>query len=251
MKKTILFVALILSVSHIWAQDETIEMRLKAIKDGRDFRIPQLGEVAPSFTAQSTTGEINFPSDYGRNWKVLFSHPQDFTPVCTSEILELTNLQSEFEKMGVKIVVISTDPLHQHLEWKNAMKDMQFKGRTDIDIRFPLVDDESLMIAKKYGMIHPASNSTKNVRGIFIIDPDNVIRIVSFYPMEVGRSTEEILRSITAIQTADRNGVLTPADWRAGNDVLVPVPPKTNTSGSLPEGYYQLAWFMWYKKDTK
>jgi peroxiredoxin (alkyl hydroperoxide reductase subunit C) len=251
MKKSILFVVMIFAALQSWAQDKNSGERLKSVQNGQDYRIPHLGEVAPSFKAQSTTGVVNFPGDYGASWKIIFSHPQDFTPVCSSEILELANLQDEFDRLGARVIVISADPLAQHLQWKKAMEEMLYKGRASSEIRFPIVDDENLEIAKKYGMIHPATNSTKNVRGVFIIDPDNVIRIISFYPMEVGRSTEELIRTLAAIQTTVKSNVLTPANWQVGNDVLIPYPPNTGSSTALAEDYYQTAWFMWYKKGVK
>jgi peroxiredoxin (alkyl hydroperoxide reductase subunit C) len=190
--------------------------------------------------------------DYGRKWKVLVSHPQDFTPVCSSEILELANLQSEFDRLNTKIVVISTDPLETHQQWKKALEEIEYKGRKPEKIKFPLVDDDKLVVSKMYGMIHAPTNTTKDVRGIFIIDPDNFIRAIYFYPTEVGRSTEELLRTVTALQITAQNKVLTPADWKAGNDVIVPYLSKsTSNPKDVPADYYELAWFMWFKKANK
>ena len=250
MKKMFLFVVLALSVTQLWSQNESASGTQAKPTEDRNFRIPLIGESAPSFTATSTNGEINFPGDYGRKWKILFSHPQDFTPVCTSEILELANLQKEFDKLGVKVVVVSTDPLDTHLQWKKAMEGLNYKDREQVKIKFPLVDDENLSISKKYGMIHSASNTTKAVRGIFIIDPNDIVEAIYFYPMNVGRSTDELIRMVTALQTTSADKVMTPANWKAGNDVLVPFPPKSdpNKTEASPDGYYNLAWFMWYKK---
>lgn len=235
---------MILPVTMLSAQEQ-------AQKESRNFRIPLIGEKAPSFTAEATTGTVNFPADFGRNWKVLFSHPQDFTPVCSSEILELANLQSEFDKLGVKLVVVSADPLGTHNDWKKALETINFKGRTPVKIKFPLVDDQNLVVSKMYGMIHAPSNTTRDVRGVFIIDPDNTIQAIYFYPVTVGRSTDELLRTITALQTVAKNKVLTPADWKAGNDVLIPYLPKAgdDTKATVNTGdIYNVAWFMTYKK---
>jgi peroxiredoxin (alkyl hydroperoxide reductase subunit C) len=250
MKKILLFTVLVLSATLAWSQNDSKPSTGEKPKEDRNFRIPLIGESAPSFTAESTNGELNFPDDFGRNWKILFSHPQDFTPVCTSEILELANLQTEFNKLGVKLVVVSTDPIDTHVQWKKAMEGLSYKEREPVKIKFPLVDDENLIIAKEYGMIHASSNTTRAVRGVFIIDPDNIVQAIYFYPMSVGRSTDELVRMVTALQTTSAEKVMTPANWKAGNDLLIPIPPEMDPKNPtvVPEGYYNLAWFMWYKK---
>ncbi len=244
MKKVFLVIVLILAVTMLWSQEK---------KEDRNFRIPLIGETAPSFTAESTAGTINFPADFGRNWKILFSHPQDFTPVCSSEILELANLQSDFDKLNTKLVVVSTDPIDTHRDWKKALEALDYKGRAPMKIKFPIVDDERLTVAKMYGMIHAPSNTTRDVRGVFIIDPDNVIQAIYFYPVNVGRSTAEIMRTVTALQTAKKNSVLTPADWQAGNDVFIPFLPKAEDmkNPAKTNDINQIAWFMTVKKLTK
>ncbi|NMC39445.1 MAG: peroxiredoxin [Bacteroidales bacterium] len=243
MKKVFLFAALVFAVTQLSAKTE---------EENRNFRIPLIGEKAPSFTAESTAGTINFPSDFGRNWKILFSHPQDFTPVCSSEILELANLQNEFDKLGAKLVVLSTDPLATHVQWKKALEELDYKGRTPVKIKFPLVDDEQLSVSKMYGMIHSSSNTTKSVRGVFIVDPNNVVQAIYFYPDNVGRSTEELLRTVLALKTASKENVLTPSDWKAGNDVLLPYLPKTDDKKTTEnkDNFYNVSWFMIYKKST-
>jgi peroxiredoxin (alkyl hydroperoxide reductase subunit C) len=237
MKKMFLFLVLVLSVTQLWSQNASEALSKSGVKEDRNFRVPLIGEKAPSFTAESTNGTINFPSEFGRKWKILLSHPQDFTPVCTSEILELANLQTEFDNLGVKVVVVSVDPLATHEQWKKAMEGLTYKDREPVKIKFPLVDDNSLVISKEYGMIHTASNTTKAVRGVFIIDPDNIIQAIYFYPMQVGRSTDELIRMITALQTTSASKVMTPANWKAGNDVLIPFPPKADPAnpGTTPE----------------
>jgi peroxiredoxin (alkyl hydroperoxide reductase subunit C) len=249
MKKLVLFILICFSVTISWSQDPFLFEQQKPVED-RNFRIPLIGEKAPSFTAYSTSGEIKFPSDFGRSWKILFSHPQDFTPVCTTEILELANLQTEFEKLGAKLIAVSTDRLSTHEQWIKAMEGLAYKDRKTLKIDFPLVDDESLTISKKYGMIHPSSNTTRDVRGVFIIDPDNIIQAVYFYPMSVGRNTEELIRMVTALERTQADNVLTPANWKAGEDVMIPtIPRATATEDELAAlGLYNLTWFMWYKK---
>jgi peroxiredoxin 2/4 len=244
MKKLFLAVLVLFTASPLWAQDNSGK------KEDRNFRIPLIGEKAPHFTADATTGVINFPEDYGRHWKILFSHPQDFTPVCSSEILELGYLQDQFDKLNTKLVVVSTDPLATHIQWKKALEELNYKDRGTVKIKFPLVDDEYLTVAKEYGMIHAPTNTTRDVRGVFIIDPDDVIQAIYFYPMKIGRNTEELIRTVTALQVASKNNVLTPADWKAGNDVLVPYlpAPGTKAADETMKDVYKVAWFMTYKK---
>jgi peroxiredoxin (alkyl hydroperoxide reductase subunit C) len=225
MKKTILILIVLFSMTQVWSQDNG------------NTRIPVIGEKAPSFTATTTNGKINFPSDYGRSWKILLSHPQDFTPVCSSELLELAYLQDDFNKMNVKLLVVSMDQL-------------TYKGRGPVKINFPLAADDNYTISKEYGMIHKGSSSTKDVRAVFIIDPSNIIQAIIYYPMNVGRNIDEIKRTVLALQTSTADKVSTPANWQVGGDVLVPVPPSSGSGNSdaLPAGYYKVAWFMLFKK---
>jgi len=250
MKKIILFITVNFFVFQLHAQDASMQSSQEATKEDRNFRIPLIGESAPSFTAESTNGTINFPVDFGRKWKILFSHPQDFTPVCSTEILELASLQEEFDKLGAKLIVVSTDALETHEQWKKAMESLAYKDREAVKIEFPLVDDADLSVSKKYGMIHAATNSTRDVRGVFIISPDNVIKAIYFYPMSVGRSTDELLRMVTALERTSADNVMTPANWKAGDDVMVPTIPRADASKDelANEGIYNLNWFMWYKK---
>jgi len=255
MKKVLFLLALGFSATQLWSQNiASSDIRYNP-KEGKINNIPLIGDPTPYFTANSTNGIINFPGDYGRNWKILLSHPADYTPVCTTEIIELAYLQDEFDKIGVKVVVVSTDRVESHLRWKKDMEGISFKDRKQVNIKFPIVGDENLSISKKYGMIHPATSSTKAVRGVFIIDPDNKIAAVLFYPMNVGRSTDELLRMITALQTTYADNVCTPVNWKAGDDLLIPYNPTPskdldNPVILPPEGYYNLAWFVWYKKNN-
>ncbi len=168
---------------------------------------PMLGDDAPSFTAESTTGTVVFPADYGFKWKILFSHPADFTPVCTSEILELAASQNDFDKLGAKVVVVSVDQVDNHVAWEKNMETIKYKDREPAKIEFPLVSDPNLEISRAYGMIQPNTSSTRDVRGVFIVDPKNKIRAMFFYPMEVGRNLGEIERTLVALQTADKQHV--------------------------------------------
>jgi peroxiredoxin (alkyl hydroperoxide reductase subunit C) len=174
----------------------------------------------------------------------------DFTPVCSTELIELANLQDEFEKLGVRLMVVSTDPLETHHQWKKALEQIEYKTYTRQKINFPIIDDSNLVIAKLYGMIHLESDNNRDVRGVFIIDPDNKIRAEFFYPQEVGRNLDELLRTIIALQTTEKHKVLTPANWRSGHDVLVPFPLKANMSAMNKSSgdYYQFSWFLIFKK---
>lgn len=253
MKKKSFFIVVAFIVTILWLQNSSVSLAQSVTKEDRNFRIPLIGENAPSFTAESTNGTLNFPADFGRKWKVLFSHPQDFTPVCSTEILELAHLQNEFDKLGIKIVVVSTDKLDTHNQWKKSLESLDLNNMGTVKIKFPLVDDANLSISKLYGMIHAATNSTQAVRGVFIIDPSDIIQAIYFYPRSVGRNTDELLRTVTALQKTAKDNVLTPVNWKAGNDVLVPVPPKTdaNSKVDVPAGYYSPIWYLWYKKSNQ
>lgn len=253
MKKILLLIVAVVFVTQLWSQNASRSSTQPLSNEDRNFRIPLIGESAPSFTAESTKGTINFPSDFGRKWKILFSHPQDFTPVCTTEIIELAAMEDQYTKLGIKLVVMSTDALDTHVQWKKSMESLNLNNNGSVKINFPLVDDNDRSISKKYGMIHPASNTTKSVRGVFIIDPDNIIQAIYFYPKNVGRSTDELLRTITALQTTASGEVLTPVNWKAGNDLLVPTPPNTDKTGKpvTTDGFYSPIWYLWYKKGNQ
>ena len=217
-----------------------------------NYKIPLIGSKAPSFTAPSTNGEITFPDVFGNNWKVLFSHPRDFTPVCSSEILELAFSQKEFKELGIEIAIISTDLISQHKMWKAHLEELDYKNRGTQEIHFPLFEDPAYKISRQYGMLHEPTSTTKDVRGVFIIDPNNIVRSINFYPMSIGRNIDEIKRIIIALQTTDEAKVLTPANWQKGDDLLVPHYPYTqdqlSDSPSLEKEYYNVGNRMWFKK---
>jgi peroxiredoxin (alkyl hydroperoxide reductase subunit C) len=217
-----------------------------------ETRIPLIGEPAPRFTAESTSGTINFPDDYYAKWKILFSHPADFTAVCSSEILELANLQEDFKKLNTQLVVVSTDAVSSHIEWVKSLESAKYKSREPVKINFPLVSDKSMEVSKAYGMIHSYSSTTKDVRGVFIIDPNDRIRAVFFYPMEIGRNLDEIKRTLIALQTAEKDNVLIPADWQPGQDVMLHSPKTSAEADKMSEkgtpGVYSVNWYMWFKK---
>ena len=218
----------------------------------QNSQIPLIGSIAPSFTAPSTNGTLTFPNDFGKSWKILFSHPKDFTPVCSSELLELAYLQKNFEMLGVKFAVISTDKLYLHEMWKAQLEELNYKDRGSQKINFPIFEDPSMVISKSYGMLHAPTSTDRDIRGVYIIDPNNIVRSIVFYPVEVGRNMNEIERTVEALQTADNTKLLTPADWRVGDDLLVPHYPYTaeelKTNPELKNDYYNVGNRMWFKK---
>ncbi|HER10090.1 MAG TPA: redoxin domain-containing protein [Bacteroides sp.] len=219
--------------------------------DAQDVSIPQIGVKAPSFTAESTEGIINFPADYGKKWKILISHPKDFTPVCSSELLEMAYQHQTFEELGAQIVIVSSDILELHHSWKAALEEVRYMDRDPVQINFPLVSDNDYRVSSLYGMIHSAQSLKENIRGVYFIDPENTIRSIQFYPNEVGRSVHELKRTLLALQeTHAHNNVVTPANWQPGDDVIIPVLTELEKKNlGLPgSDYYQPAWFLTFRK---
>lgn len=184
--------------------------------------MPRIGDAAPEFKAVTTQGEINFPSDYKGKWTILFSHPADFTPVCTSEFMTFAKMEKQFNEANCDLIGLSIDGLYSHIAWLRTIKEkIEYKGMKDIEVTFPLIEDIKMDVAKKYGMIQPNEDSTKAVRAVFFIDPKGIIRAIIYYPLSLGRNFDELYRALIAMQTSDEFGVATPADWRPGDDVIV------------------------------
>ncbi len=184
--------------------------------------LPRIGDKAPEFIATTTQGEVNFPADYKGEWVILFSHPADFTPVCTSEFITFAHLESKFEKANCKLIGLSIDGLYSHIAWLRTIKEkIAFNGMKNIEVKFPLIEDITMEIAKKYGMIQPGESKTQAVRAVFFIDPKGVVRALIYYPLSLGRNFDEIYRALIAMQTSDKFSVATPADWTPGKDVIV------------------------------
>jgi peroxiredoxin (alkyl hydroperoxide reductase subunit C) len=240
MKKNVLILSLIFVVSAAISQVRN------------EPRIPMIGDEAPAFQGISTQGNIDFPKDFGKHWKIIFSHPRNFTPVCTSEILELGYLQQDFADLDAKLIVISTDTKERHEMWKSAMEETTYNNNKPVKLNFPLVDDSKMTISHSYGMLHNRSSSTENVRGVYIIGPDNTIKATIFYPMSIGRNMDEIKRAVMALQTADDTNLLTPANWNPGDDLLVPFYPYTEKelekNPALKDQFYEVNNLMWFKK---
>jgi len=184
--------------------------------------MPRIGDPAPEFTAVTTQGEINFPKDYNGKWSILFSHPADFTPVCTSEFMTFAHMEKQFNEANCELIGLSIDGLYSHIAWLRTIKEkIEYKGMKDIEVTFPLIEDIKMDVAKKYGMIQPNEDSTKAVRAVFFVDPKGIIRAIIYYPLSLGRNFDELYRALIAMQAADEFGVATPADWRLGDDVII------------------------------
>lgn len=217
--------------------------------------LPLIGDKAPSFTAITTKGDINFPADYKGHWVVLFSHPADFTPVCTTEFMTFASMADDFEALNTKLIGLSVDSLYAHIAWLRKIEELEWKGMKNLKINFPLIEDIKMDISSKYGMVQPGQSSTQAVRAVFIIDPEGIIRLIIYYPLSVGRNFDEIKRVIQALQKSDADGVATPADWRPGDDTIIPTADTTDKAGKRMESNakdeYCLDWFMCFKKEKK
>ena len=186
--------------------------------------LPRIGDPAPDFTAVTTqSGAMKFSEWQDGKWVVLFSHPADFTPVCSTELAEFAHRNDDFTEIGVKLIGLSVDSIHSHLAWMQNLKE-----KLGVDIPYPMIADLDTRVAQLYGMIHPGASATATVRAVFLIDPKRVIRALVYYPMNVGRNLDEILRLARALQTADGNACATPVNWQPGEKVVVP-PPRTVT----------------------
>ena len=216
-------------------------------------RMPLIGDNAPEFKAVTTQGEINFPSDYKGKWVILFSHPADFTPVCTTEFMTFASMMDDFDKLNVQLVGLSVDSLYGHIAWLRKIQELEWNGLKNINVTFPLIEDIRMEVAKKYGMIQPNQSNTQAVRAVFIIDPKGIIRTILYYPLSTGRNFDEIKRIVIALQKADSDGVATPADWRPGDDVIIPTAGSCGTAKermeSKDDNMYCLDWFMCFKKE--
>ena len=218
--------------------------------------MPRIGEKAPSFKAVTTQGEINFPDDYAGKWSILFSHPADFTPVCTSEFMTFATMMPEFDALNCQLVGLSVDGLYSHIAWLRTIKDkIEYKGMKNVEVTFPLIEDITMEVANKYGMIQPGESNTKAVRAVFFVDPQGIIRAMIYYPLSLGRNFDELKRVLIALQTADNFGVAMPADWRPGDDVIVPPAGSCGTAKDRMEGKEEgitcYDWFFCTKKLSK
>ena len=216
-------------------------------------RMPLIGDMAPAFTAVTTQGTINFPEDYKGKWVILFSHPADFTPVCTTEFMTFATMSDEFKAINTELVGLSVDSLYAHIAWLRRIQELEWKGMKNVEVHFPLIEDIRMEVANKYGMIQPGQSNTQAVRAVFVIDPKGIIRTILYYPLSTGRNFDELKRIVLALQKADSDQVATPADWRPGQDVIVPPAGSCGTAKERMEGKDEditcLDWFLCFKKD--
>ncbi len=200
-------------------------------------RMPILGEPAPPFTARTTMGERSLQSYRGR-WLVFFSHPADFTPVCTSEFIAMARAHDRFQALGCDLLALSVDSLFSHLAWLANIRD-----RFGVRVPFPIVEDPSMVIARAYGMLPAGAATSATVRANFVIDPTGIIRALNWYPMTTGRSVEEILRLVAALRFTDAENVLTPADWQPGEAAIAPTPVTIRDVEEQLEGQGVVDWY--------
>lgn len=209
--------------------------------------LPRIGDLAPSFKAITTQGEIDFPKQYEGNWVILFSHPADFTPVCTSEFMTFASLEEKFAQANCKLVGLSVDGLYSHIAWLRTIKEkIQYKDMKDVEVKFPLIEDITMEVAKKYGMIQPGESNTKAVRAVFMIDPKGIVRAIIYYPLSLGRNFEELYRALIALQVADKYGVALPADWQPGDDVIVPPAGSCGVAKDRMDGKEEMKCHDWF-----
>lgn len=217
-------------------------------------RMPLIGDDAPRFNAKTTQGEIAFPDDYQGKWVILFSHPADFTPVCTTEFMTFASMQQDFKEINTELIGLSIDSIYAHIAWLRTIKEkIVYKNLKDVEVLFPVIEDLRMDVAKKYGMVQPNASTTQAVRAVFIIDPQAKIRAILYYPLSSGRNMDEIKRLVLALQKADRDGVATPANWQPGDDVIIPPPGSCGLAKERveaeEEGKYCLDWFMCFKRE--
>jgi peroxiredoxin (alkyl hydroperoxide reductase subunit C) len=206
--------------------------------------LPRLNEPAPQFQALATTGTIKL-SDYKGKWVVLFSHPADFTPVCSTEFAAFADKQAEFDKRGVQLIGVSIDSVYSHLAWTRSIE--QIFGKK---ITFPLIADLDMKVAVAYGMIHPGASTTATVRCVFIIDPNQIVRAMVYYPLTTGRNIDEILRVVDALQLNTEKGLATPANWKPGDKCVVPAPMTVEATEKRmkEEGLDRKDWYLSLKQ---
>lgn len=212
-------------------------------------RMPMIGDPAPEFRAMTTQGKVNFPGDYKGSWVVLFSHPADFTPVCTTEFIGFTKMAKEFEQIGTKLIGLSIDSLHSHLAWAKSIESIDLDGSGAVKLSFPIIADISMSVAKKYGMLQTVAK-TQTVRAVFIIDPQGIIRAILYYPMSTGRNLPEIKRIVQSLQVHDAQNVSTPANWKPGDDVILGAPLTLEEADARmqDESIRSLEWYLAFRK---
>lgn len=217
-------------------------------------KMPLIGDPAPAFKAVTTQGEINFPEDYEGKWVILFSHPADFTPVCTTEFMTFASMADEFKALNTELIGLSVDSLYAHIAWLRKVQELEWNGMKNVEVKFPLIEDIRMEVANKYGMIQSQS-AIMAVRAVFIIDPQAIVRTILYYPASTGRNFDEIKRIVIALQKADKDSVATPANWQPGDDTIAPTPGSCGVAKERMEtkddSKYCLDWFLCFNKEKK
>jgi peroxiredoxin (alkyl hydroperoxide reductase subunit C) len=216
-------------------------------------RLPLIGEKAPEFKAETTQGTINFPKDYEGKWVIFFSHPADFTPVCTTEFMTFASMAEEFKALNAELLGLSIDSTFSHIAWLRTIKEkIKYKGMKDVEVNFPVISDLTMEVSKKFGMLQPSASTTQAVRAVFIIDPKAIVRAILYYPLSNGRNMQEIKRLLIAMQHSDEHRIATPANWQLGDDVIIPTPGSCGSAKERVEqagkDYECLDWFLCLKK---
>jgi len=212
-------------------------------------RLPLIGEKAPTFTAETTQGPIHFPEDYAGKWVVFFSHPADYTPVCTTEFMTFASMAPEFKALNCELLGLSIDSTFSHIAWLRTIKEkIEYKGMKNVEVHFPVISDLTMDVSRAFGMLQPGASNTQAVRAVFIIDPNGIVRALMYYPLSNGRNMAEIKRLLIAMQHSDEHKIATPANWQLGDDVIVPPPgscgmAKERVDKPAP-GTKVLDWFM-------
>lgn len=216
-------------------------------------RLPLIGDKAPEFKALTTKGTVNFPEDYKGKWVLFFSHPSDFTPVCTTEFMTLASMEEEFREMNVELLGLSVDSLYSHIAWIRKIEELEWKGMKQVNINFPVIADLNTKVSTLYGMLQPNVSSTQAVRAVFVVDPEGIIRSIIYYPLTTGRNFEEIKRMIQGLQKSDETHCSTPANWKPGEDLIISTPVTVEDAAagmaSESEEEYALDWFLRFRKD--
>jgi alkyl hydroperoxide reductase subunit AhpC len=196
----------------------------------------RLGDKAPNFRAKTSTGDIDFYTYLGDSWGILFSHPGDYTPVCTTELGKTASLKDEFDKRNVKVIALSVDSVEQHKSWINDINETQ-----DVEVTFPIIADENKEISEAYDMIHPNASVNATIRSLFIIDPNKIVKLIISYPASTGRNFQEILRVIDSLQLTAYHSVATPADWKDGEQVVIlPLIKTEDIPAKFPKGFVEV-----------
>ena len=216
-----------------------------------EYSMPLIGDKAPAFRAMTTMGKVNFPEDYQGSWVVLFSHPADFTPVCTTEFIGLSRMADEFAQLNTKLLGLSIDSAHSHLAWAKSIEGIDLDGKGAVKVPFPIIADISMEVARKYGMLQTVAK-TQTVRAVFIIDPEGMIRAILYYPMSTGRNLAEIKRIIESLQLHDEKNVSTPANWQPGDHAVMGAPltleEAEKRQNTPEEDMIPLDWYLTLKK---